>query len=98
MTGPGAEDLENEETARYYDKYYAGKGIGGRDRLKALAFVKNLVASEFATYQEVLAVHAEGSLEAEKQMVLRSYDGSAALAYVKRMAGLAAAQTAAASR
>ena len=98
VTGPGAEDLENEETARYYDKYYAGKGIGGRERLKALAFVKNLVASEFATYQEVLAVHAEGSIEAEKQMMLRSYDGSSALAYVKRMAGLAAAQTAAASR
>jgi aromatic ring hydroxylase len=98
VTGPGAEDLENEETARYYDKYYAGKGIGGRERLKALAFVKNLVASEFATYQEVLAVHAEGSIEAEKQMMLRSYDGSAALAYVKRMAGLAAADTVAASR
>jgi len=56
------------------------------------------VASEFATYQEVLAVHAEGSIEAEKQMVLRSYDVAPALAYVKRMAGLAAAQTAAASR
>ena len=26
VTGPGAEDLENEETARYYDKYYAGQG------------------------------------------------------------------------
>jgi aromatic ring hydroxylase len=88
VTGPGAEDLESEATAGYYEKYYAGRGVSGRDRLKALAFVKNLVASEFATYQEVLAVHAEGSIEAEKQMVLRSYDGSAALSYVKRMAGL----------
>ena len=51
--------------------------------------MKNLVASEFATYQEVLAVHAEGSLEAEKQMVVRSYDGRRVLAYVKHMAGLA---------
>ena len=48
--------------------------------------------------EEVLAVHAEGSIEAEKQMMLRSYDGSAALAYVKRMAGLAAAPAAVASR
>ena len=88
VTGPGAEDLESPETARYYEKYYVGRGTSGRDRLKALTFVKNLVASEFSAYQEVLAVHAEGSLEAEKQMVVRSYDGKAAVALVKRMAGL----------
>jgi aromatic ring hydroxylase len=90
VTGPGAEDLESRETAPYYEKYYAGRGTSGRDRLKALTFVKNLVASEFAAYQEVLAVHAEGSLEAEKQMVVRSYDGRPAVAFVKRMAGLEA--------
>ena len=88
VTGPGAEDLSSEETAKYYEKYYAGSGVSGRDRLKALAFVKDLVASEFGAYQEVLAVHAEGSLEAEKLMVLRSYDSRPAVAYVKRLAGL----------
>ena len=88
VTGPGAEDLEAKETAAYYNKYYAGHGVTGRDRLKALTFVKNLVASEFGAYQEVLAVHAEGSLEAEKQMVSRSYDRQQALALVKRFAGL----------
>ena len=88
VTGPGAEDLESEETAKYYNKYYAGHGVSGGDRLKALAFVKNLVASEFGAYQEVLAVHAEGSLEAEKQMVARSYDGRRAIALVRRLAGL----------
>jgi len=88
VTGPGAEDLQSDETAGYYEKYYVGRGTSGRDRLKALTFVKNLVASEFAAYQEVLAVHAEGSLEAEKQMVVRSYDGRPAVALVKRMAGL----------
>ena len=88
VTGPGAEDLQNEETAQYYDKYYAGHGVGGRDRLKALTFVKNLVASEFGAYQEILAVHAEGSLEAEKQMIARSYDRRHAIALVRRLAGL----------
>ena len=88
VTGPGAEDLESEETARFYNKYYAGHGVSGADRLKALTFVKNLVASEFGAYQEVLAVHAEGSLEAEKQMVSRSYDRRAAVALVRRLAGL----------
>jgi 4-hydroxybutyryl-CoA dehydratase/vinylacetyl-CoA-Delta-isomerase len=88
VTGPGAEDLESPELGPLFDKYYAGKGVTGRKRLAALAFVRNLVASEFAAYQEVLAVHAEGSLEAEKQMVLRSYAPADALAYVKRMANL----------
>ncbi len=89
VTGPGAEDLSSAETAPFYNKYYAGRGVSGEDRLKALTFVRNLVASEYAGYQEVLAVHAEGSLEAEKQMVLRSYNGAPALAFVKRAAGLA---------
>jgi aromatic ring hydroxylase len=88
VTGPGAEDLENPETAAHYEKYYAGRRVSGRDRLKALALVRNLVASEFSAYQEVLAVHAEGSLEAEKQMVLRSYDSRTAVQFVRRMAGL----------
>jgi aromatic ring hydroxylase len=89
VTGPGAEDLEMEPTAGYYRKYYAGSGVGGADRLKALAFVKDLVASAFGAYQEVLAVHAEGSLEAEKMMVLRSYDRRGAVGLVRRLAGLA---------
>jgi 4-hydroxybutyryl-CoA dehydratase/vinylacetyl-CoA-Delta-isomerase len=88
VTGPGAEDLTSPDTAALYEKYYAGHGVGGGDRLKALAFVRNLVASEFSAYQEVLAVHAEGSLEAEKQMVLRSYNPAPAAAFVKQCAGL----------
>ena len=65
-----------------------GHGVSGRDRLKALRLVKDLVASDFGAYQEVLAVHAEGSLEAEKLMVLRSYDPRPALDFVRRLAGL----------
>jgi len=89
VTGPGAEDLLAEETSRHYRRFYAGRhGVSGDERLRALAVVKDLVASEFATYQEVLAVHAEGSLEAEKLMLFRSYDPAPALAFVRRLAGL----------
>jgi aromatic ring hydroxylase len=78
--------MVSPETAPYYEKYYAGRsGVSGRERLRALSLVRNLVASEFAAYQEVLAVHAEGSLEAEKQMVLRSYNPKPALDYVRRL-------------
>jgi aromatic ring hydroxylase len=48
----------------------------------------DLLAREYAGYQSVLAVHAEGSLEAEKLMILRSYDPSPALAYARGLAGL----------
>ena len=77
------------DTARLYERFYAGRtGVGGNDRLKALSLVKDLVASEFGTYQEVLAVHAEGSLEAEKLMLFRSYDAKPALEFVRGLAGL----------
>jgi 4-hydroxybutyryl-CoA dehydratase / vinylacetyl-CoA-Delta-isomerase len=36
----------------------------------------------------VLAVHAEGSIEAEKLMVYRSYDSRPARAYARELAGL----------
>jgi len=89
VTGPGAEDLASPETSAYYERFYAGRvGVGGKERLKALSLVRELVASEFATYQEVLAVHAEGSLEAEKLMLFRSYDAGPALAFVRELAGL----------
>lgn len=89
VTGPGAEDLASPETAAYYERFYAGRvGVSGKDRLKALSLVRDLVASEFATYQEVLAVHAEGSLEAEKLMLFRSYDPKPALAFVRGLAGI----------
>jgi 4-hydroxybutyryl-CoA dehydratase / vinylacetyl-CoA-Delta-isomerase len=89
VTGPGAEDLAREPTAGYYERYYAGRvGVGGRERLRALSLVKDLVASEFSAYQEVLAVHAEGSLEAEKLMLFRSYNARPAMDFVRRLAGL----------
>jgi hypothetical protein len=38
--------------------------------------------------KEELAVHAEGSLEAEKLMVCRSYDPRPAVGLTRRLAGL----------
>jgi aromatic ring hydroxylase len=93
VTGPGAEDLESPETARWYAKYYAGSQASGPERLRALTFVKNLVASEYGAYQEVLAIHAEGSIEAEKQMVFRSYDGRRARELVRGLVAPAAGVT-----
>ena len=36
--------------------------------------IADLTARDFGGYHAVLAVHAEGSIEAEKMQILRSYD------------------------
>ena len=50
--------------------------------------IADLTARDFGGYHAVLAVHAEGSVEAEKLQILRSYDGARALARARRFAGL----------
>ena len=48
----------------------------------------DLAASDYSGYQEVLAVHAEGSLEAEKIQTYREYDFDRAAAYARELAGI----------
>ena len=53
--------------------------------------VTQLRTAERDGYHAVLAVHAEGSLEAEKLQMLRSYTANhapAAIAYARKLAGL----------
>lgn len=93
VTGPGDEDWESPETRRYLDKYLVGRrGVDAAQRMRMMNFIRDLTASDYGAYQEVLAIHAEGSLEAEKLQILRSYreNGSAGrvMALVRTMAGL----------
>ncbi|MFD4323611.1 4-hydroxyphenylacetate 3-hydroxylase C-terminal domain-containing protein [Nocardioides sp. NPDC058538] len=61
------------------EKYYAA-AIGGEERLRLANFVADLTARDYGGYQRVLATHAEGSFEAEKLQILRSFDASCAVA------------------
>ena len=70
------------------EKYLAGAAPAA-ERLALMNLASDLLAREYAGYQSVLAVHAEGSLEAEKLMIARSYDPAPAVAYARRLAGLA---------
>jgi 4-hydroxybutyryl-CoA dehydratase / vinylacetyl-CoA-Delta-isomerase len=89
VTGPSWDDLESEETGRYIERFLGGRaGISARERMQLINFVKELTASDYGGYQEVLAVHAEGSLEAEKLMIARSYDGKRTVQLVRQMSGL----------
>ena len=58
------------------------------DRLKAINLVKELTATDFAGYQAVLAIHAEGSIEAEKLAMAREHDSARCISLAKMLAGI----------
>ncbi len=89
VTGPSVEDWRSEATGPYVKKYLGGKkGIPTEHRLRMMNLISDLTASDFGGYQEVLAVHAEGSLEAEKLQTYREYDFNSAAAYARELAGV----------
>ncbi|MCY3887918.1 MAG: gamma-aminobutyrate dehydratase [Chloroflexi bacterium] len=93
VTGPGDEDWASEELRPFLSKYLAGrKGIGGEQRIRMMNFIRDLTSSDYGAYQEVLAIHAEGSLEAEKLQIFRAYqeNGTAkrVIDLANRMAGV----------
>ena len=89
VTGPSAEDWRSEVTGPYLKKYLGGKkGVPAEHRLRMLNLISDLTASDFGGYQEVLAVHAEGSIEAEKLQTYREYDFESAAAYARALAGI----------
>jgi aromatic ring hydroxylase len=89
VTAPGVEDFRSEGLGPLLAKYLGGKtGVPTEHRLRMLNLVSDLTASDYGGYQEVLAVHAEGSLEAEKLQTYREYDFSGPVAYAKRLAGI----------
>ena len=89
VTGPSVEDWRSEATGPYVKKYLGGKkGVPTEHRLRMLNLISDLTAGDFGGYQEVLAVHAEGSLEAEKLQTYREYDFNSAAAYARELAGI----------
>lgn len=87
VTGPGAEDWASAEVRAELEKYY-GAAVSAGDRLRMMHLIADLTVRDFGGYHAVLAVHAEGSVEAEKAQILRSYDSRRAIARARRFAGL----------
>lgn len=89
VTQPGEADLRSPEIGHYIEHYLGGReGVSAEDRLRVINLISDLTAGEYGGYQEVLAIHAEGSLEAEKMMVLREYRSPEAKEYARQLAGL----------
>jgi 4-hydroxybutyryl-CoA dehydratase/vinylacetyl-CoA-Delta-isomerase len=89
VTGPAEEDLTAPETKAYVERYLGGKkGFGATNRLRVMNLIRDLVTSDFGGYNEVLSIHAEGSLEAQKLTILREFDAAQARAFAARCAYL----------
>lgn len=67
VTCPTYQDFLNKEIGSYVDKYCGGvPGNSGENRLRMLQLIRRIVTSEV----EVLAIHGEGSLMAEKMIIM----------------------------
>lgn len=89
VTGPAEEDLAAPETKGYLERYLGGRrGFGAVNRLRVMNLIRDLLTSDFGGYNEVLSIHAEGSLEAQKLTILREFDAAAARAFAARCANL----------
>jgi 4-hydroxybutyryl-CoA dehydratase/vinylacetyl-CoA-Delta-isomerase len=89
VTYPAWEDLDHVEYGPSLRRYLeAAGGASGRERLRVLNMVSDLTAGEYGGYQAVLAIHAEGSIEAEKLTILAQYDRERALEYARWLARL----------
>ncbi|MGQ4809740.1 4-hydroxybutyryl-CoA dehydratase/vinylacetyl-CoA-Delta-isomerase [Candidatus Entotheonellaceae bacterium PAL068K] len=88
VTAPGEAALKHPETRPYIEKYLGGADVSAAERLRLLSMISDLTASDFGGYQEVLAIHAEGSIEAEKMTIHREYNFDHSLELVKYIAGL----------
>ena len=84
VTGPSGADWESPEIRPVLEKYLRGAWDTER-RMSVMNLISDLTARAYGGYQAVLAVHAEGSIEAEKLAMFRSYDPSRALALTRRL-------------
>ncbi|MGY3554809.1 4-hydroxyphenylacetate 3-hydroxylase C-terminal domain-containing protein [Williamsia sp. R60] len=73
VTGPGGDDWNDPETRKAIEKYFAA-AVPAEQRLRIMNLIGDIGAGQWGGYQSVLATHAEGSIEAEKMQIARSYD------------------------
>jgi 4-hydroxybutyryl-CoA dehydratase/vinylacetyl-CoA-Delta-isomerase len=82
-TVPSAKDYYNPETHDIMEKYFGGKeGIPTEHRLKAIKLIKDSTS----VYEDVLTIHAEGSLAAQKLSIYSLADFERYKAAAKRAA------------
>jgi aromatic ring hydroxylase len=86
VTGPSGMDWAAPGIRPVLEKYLKGAWPAER-RMAVLNLVSDLTSRAFGGYQAVLAIHAEGSLEAEKLAMYRAYNPTRATNLAMRLAG-----------
>ena len=82
-TVPSAKDYMNPETHDMIDKYLGGKdGIPTEHRIRLIKLIRDLTS----TYEDVLTIHAEGSLAAQRLSIYSLADFERYKAAAKRAA------------
>jgi aromatic ring hydroxylase len=89
VTYPSPEDLDHPQYGQALQRYLeSAGGVSGRERLRVINMISDLTSGEYGGYQAVLAIHAEGSIEAEKLTILAQYDRARSLEYARWLSGL----------
>ncbi len=85
VTSPSGADLMSPITGPLVQKYCVGKeGVSAEERLLMFNFIRDLTASDYAGDEAIATLHGGGSMAAQKQAVLRSYD----VEHAKTLAGV----------
>ena len=87
VTRPGGDDWDSPEIRPVLEKYLRA-AAPAEERLAMINLISDLTVRDFGGYHAVLAVHAEGSIEAEKMQIFRAYDATRAIALARRLANL----------
>ena len=87
VTGPSEEDIQNDKLNFLIDKYLKGSPkIKTLSRLSLMNLISEITSTDFAGYQAVLAIHAEGSIEAEKMTIIKEHEIEKSIEYAKWLA------------
>jgi 4-hydroxybutyryl-CoA dehydratase/vinylacetyl-CoA-Delta-isomerase len=88
-TAPTYKDWQNPETHDYLEYYLGGsEKFTTEERLRLIQLTHRMVASAEHGHMEVTTVHAEGSMEAQKMMILFEAPLAEYASMAKRMAGI----------
>lgn len=84
-TIPSHKDLTNPETRGYIEKYLGGKaGVPTEDRMRLIRLIRDLTSA----YEDVITIHAEGSIAAQRLSIYQLADFDRYKAAAKRAAGI----------
>jgi len=88
-TCPSVADLKNPEFKEKLDRFLCGRsGVSTEDRLRVVKLIHDVTASGEGGGHMFGTVHGEGTLEAQRMMVLRDFDMKPCIDLARNAAGL----------